>query len=320
MNQHKSKFCLFRAFFCILISFLFAACGTFSTSTKNNPVIVESGKTSSESATKNKKGGYYKDDGPAENIPDNLDSLPDAEPQIEPLHRFANRPYVVFGKSYTPQTRVQTFSQKGIASWYGKKFHGQKTSTGEIYDMFKMSAAHPTLPLPSYARVTNPANGKSVVVRVNDRGPFHANRIMDLSYAAAKRLDYIHKGSAPVEVEMITSENMAQMKNVKRVEIAENAPQQPIFIERASAKTNVVAAPKQGIYLQLGAFSNQMNAENFKAHAARELEWIEESFDIAVKNGMYRVYIGPYVDRNASDKIAAKIVDQLGYKPTFTQR
>ena len=114
----------------------------------------------------------------------------------------------MFGKSYTPASRVRPFRQRGIASWYGKKFHGQKTSIGERYDMFAMTAAHPTLPLPSYARVSNPANGKSVVVRVNDRGPFHANRIIDLSYAAAHRLGYINKGSTLVEVEAIVPGNI----------------------------------------------------------------------------------------------------------------
>ena len=124
-------------------------------------------------------GGYYKDDGPGDDIPDNLDEIPDAEPRLEPLHRFANRPYVVLGKSYTPDTALRPLRQRGIGSWYGKKFHGQKTSIGEPYDMFAMTAAHPTLAIPSYVRVSNVANGKSVVVRVTDRGPFHADRVIE---------------------------------------------------------------------------------------------------------------------------------------------
>ena len=110
---------------------------------------------------------------------------PTPTPRAEPLHRYANRPYTVFGKGYRRLLRVQPFRQRGLASWYGKRFHGQKTSSGEPYDMYKMTAAHPTLPIPSYARVTNLANGRSVVVRVNDRGPFHAGRVIDLSYVAA---------------------------------------------------------------------------------------------------------------------------------------
>ena len=148
-------------------------------------------------------GGYYKDDGPEANPPANLASIPDAVPRSEPLHKYANRPYEVFGKKYTPIASVQPFTQRGTASWYGKRFHGQKTSSGEVYDMYKMTAAHPTLPIPSYVRVTNVANGRSVVVRINDRGPFHAGRIIDLSYAAAYRLGYIGAGSAQVQVEAV---------------------------------------------------------------------------------------------------------------------
>ena len=104
-------------------------------------------------------GGYYKDDGPGDEIPDNLDEIPDAQPRSEPLHRVANRPYTVLGKSYVPETSVKPFRQNGIASWYGKKFHGQKTSIGDPYDMFAMTAAHPTLAIPSYVRVSNVASG-----------------------------------------------------------------------------------------------------------------------------------------------------------------
>ena len=150
-----------------------------------------------------KKGGYYKDDGPHASPPTNLASIPDARPRAEPLHKFANRPYEVFGKRYVPMASVQPFRQRGIASWYGKRFHGQKTSSGEIYDMYAMSAAHPTLPIPSYAKVTNVRNGRQVVVRVNDRGPFHSNRIIDLSYAAAYRIGIIESGSGEVEVESV---------------------------------------------------------------------------------------------------------------------
>ena len=150
-----------------------------------------------------KKGGYYKDDGPHDNPPSNLERVPDAVPKSEPLSRWANRPYSVLGKDYVPMTRLQPFSQRGLASWYGKRYHGQKTSSGETYDMYQMTAAHPTLPIPSYARVTNVKNGRSVVVRINDRGPFRSDRIIDLSYVAAYKLGYIEAGQAMVQVEAI---------------------------------------------------------------------------------------------------------------------
>jgi rare lipoprotein A len=151
------------------------------------------------------KGGYYKDDGPHEKPPANLDRIADAVPRAEPLHKFANRPYEALGKKYVPMTAVQPFRQRGAASWYGKRYHGQKTSSGEVYDMYQMTAAHPTLPIPSYVRVTSVANGKSVVVRINDRGPFHAGRIIDLSYVAAHKLGYSAAGSTQVEVEAIVA-------------------------------------------------------------------------------------------------------------------
>ncbi|MDH4190233.1 MAG: septal ring lytic transglycosylase RlpA family protein, partial [Betaproteobacteria bacterium] len=126
------------------------------------------------------RGGYYKDDGPGSNAPANLAGIPDATPRSEPLHRYANRPYQVFGKEYVPLPELRPFRERGVASWYGRRFHGQRTANGETYDMYSMSAAHPRLPIPSYARVTNLANRRSVVVRVNDRGPFHGGRAIDL--------------------------------------------------------------------------------------------------------------------------------------------
>jgi rare lipoprotein A len=154
-------------------------------------------------------GGYYKDDGPHANPPANLDRVADAVPRVEPLHKYANRPYEALGKRFVPMTSLQPFRQRGVASWYGKRYHGQKTSSGEIYDMYAMTAAHPTLPIPSYARVTSVANGKSVVVRINDRGPFKSERIIDLSYVAAHKLGFIQAGQTSVEVEAIVPGRIA---------------------------------------------------------------------------------------------------------------
>lgn len=148
-------------------------------------------------------GGYYLDDGPGDSPPADLESIPDAVPQPEPLHRGAMRPYVVMGQSYTPMTELTPYRARGVASWYGRRYHGKQTSSGEIYDMYSMTAAHPVLPIPSYVRVTNVATGKSVVVRVNDRGPFIDSRLIDLSYTAAHRIGVLGGGSAVVEVETI---------------------------------------------------------------------------------------------------------------------
>jgi len=151
-----------------------------------------------------KAGGYYKDDGPGTDIPSGIDKTPDAIPRIEPLASGANRPYSVLGKRYVPITDPdRPYKARGTASWYGKKFHGNSTSIGEPYDMYSMTAAHPTMPLPSYARVTSSVNGRTIIVRVNDRGPFHSGRIMDLSYTAAHKLGLIGNGSGEVTVERI---------------------------------------------------------------------------------------------------------------------
>ncbi len=143
-------------------------------------------------------------DGPGLSPPTDLASIPDAEPTIEPLRSGPMRPYEVLGRSYTPITDDLAHSERGLASWYGRKFHGRPTASGERYDMYAMTAAHPTLPLPSYVRVRNPANQREVIVRVNDRGPFHVGRIIDLSYTAAFKLDLL-RGVAPVEIERITA-------------------------------------------------------------------------------------------------------------------
>src|SRR5690606_31821222 len=150
----------------------------------------------------------------------NIEAIPDAVPRLE-KHSAANfRPYVVFGKRYTPVSDEQPFRQEGTASWYGRKFHGKKTANGETYDMYAMSAAHPTLPIPSYARVTHANTGKSVIVRVNDRGPFHSSRISDVSYVAASKLGLIGPGSGQVIVEAITNDDIRD----RRVASASPAP------------------------------------------------------------------------------------------------
>lgn len=177
-------------------------------------------------------GGYYLDDGPGSHRPAGLAETPNAIPVEEPIALANTRPYTVMGQSFTPQkTLEEPYRQKGHASWYGRKFHGAKTANGEIYDMYQMTAAHPTLPLPSYARVTNLENNKQVIVRVNDRGPFLRGRIIDLSYAAALKLDYINQGSTQVLVEKLTPDLIAEIQKsgetvagVKKDQIVEGSP------------------------------------------------------------------------------------------------
>ena len=322
---------------------LLAACGGAPTrvpdspSVSGEPVSVPAARPTRPPAVVQKRGGgYYKDDGPGDDIPENLDDIPDAQPRAEPLHRFANRPYVVLGKSYTPETRVKPFHQRGIASWYGKKFHGQKTSIGEPYDMFSMTAAHPTLAIPSYVRVTNANTGKSVVVRVTDRGPFHADRIIDLSYAAAHRLGYVTNGSTLVEVEAVVPGDTTTYAQVKPppVEAAEPDEIENLAISLAASGTPISSvsalpaaytqppplAAEKGLFIQLGAFSSVENAESLRSHLSRELDWLNEEIQINVSAGMHRVHLGPYASRVDADKVAERIRLALGYKPTFVVR
>jgi rare lipoprotein A len=149
-------------------------------------------------------------DGPPDRVPGDLVNLPDPQPRVEPLNPHANHPYVALGKTYTPDTHNRAYDASGLASWYGKAYQGSRTASGEPYDMFQLTAAHPTLPIPSYARVTRSANGNSVIVRINDRGPFVDDRIIDLSYAAAVRLGLDRAGVAEVTVHRITDAEIPQ--------------------------------------------------------------------------------------------------------------
>ena len=247
-------------------------------------------------------GGYYKDDGPDGAPPVDLDSIPDARPKPEPLNPHANDPYVVFGREYVPEIEFSAHRKQGTASWYGRKFHGQRTWSGEIYDMYAMTAAHPTLPIPSYARVTNLQNGKTVVVRVNDRGPFSSGRMMDLSFAAAYRLGFADSGIAAVEVESI----------VLPAPAAARAP--------AGAEGIPVAAGIAGIYLQLGAFSSLANAESFRDNIRKQLAWLDQAVQIEKRGKLFRLHLGPYASRSEAGAMAEKIRAELDFKPLVVSK
>ncbi|MEP6997518.1 MAG: septal ring lytic transglycosylase RlpA family protein [Betaproteobacteria bacterium] len=253
-------------------------------------------------------GAYYQDDGPGANPPDNLDAIADAAPRIEPLHRFANRPYTVFGHDYVPATSLRSYRERGLASWYGRKFHAQKTATGEPYDMYAMTAAHPTLPLPSYARVTNLANGKSVIVRVNDRGPFHPGRIIDLSYAAAYRLGIAQRGSGEVEVESILPTAAPPQLGVPLPPVAE--------IEMVPAIALPIGQERGGYVTQLGAFANYANAQEFVGRLANQTGTLGVEPKVRQDSGLYRVYVGPYSTREEASRAADRLRDALGLDST----
>lgn len=292
---------------------------------------VSKRETVSKAPSPPRAGGYYLDDGPGENPPANLDSIPEPVPRLEPLHRGTSRPYVVMGRGYTPMTSLEPYRARGVATWYGRRYHGRQTSSGETYDMYAMSAAHTTLPIPSYARVTNLANGRAVVVRINDRGPFIDDRLIDLSYTAAHRIGVLAGGSAMVEVESIIPGAAAPAPAAAAPSAApEPAPlprEDPAPIVPPSAAvpppapagaTVPVATDASGVYLQLGAFGSRENAESFLARVKAQAEWL--ALDIVAKDGLFRIHAGPYVNQAEARQAADRISQALGVRPFVLTR
>ena len=268
----------------------------------------------SSAPSRPKPGGYYLDDGPGPNPPANLDLVAEPTPRIEPINKYTSRSYTVLGRTYTPYAQLTPYKARGVASWYGKRYHGQKTSSGEVYDMYAMTAAHTILPLPSYARVTNVATGKSVIVRVNDRGPFHQDRLIDLSYVAALRLGLLGRGSGMVEVEAILPGN-----EPPPAVTAAASPQPDPATVPAPAPAAVSAEPG-GTYMQLGAFSVAQNAEAFLRKMRIDLGWLADSMNVYRKDGLYRVNAGPYRSREEAGRAAERVHRELGFKALVLER
>ena len=234
-----------------------------------------------------------KDSAPKRDV--NVANIPDAKPKIEPYSRGGNpSSYSVFGKTYHVMADGSNYVERGIASWYGTKFHGNKTSNGEVYDMYGMTAAHKSLPIPTYVQVTNLKNGKKVILRVNDRGPFHASRIIDLSYVAAKKLGITGTGTGFVEVRAINPRTWQQGKR------------QP------SKGTSVAAGSFDSLYIQAGAFSSQYNANKLKQQL--NALFPNQSIQLA-KDGqdqLFRVRVGPLATVGEADRVA-QIISDNGY-------
>lgn len=277
------------------------------------------------------------------NPPTGLAEVPDAEPRVEPIRVGGpNRPYEVLGRNYTPFATDRAFSERGLASWYGRKFHGRRTANGEVYDMYAMTAAHKTMPLPSYARVRNPANGREIVVRVNDRGPFHAGRIIDLSYTAALRLGVLN-AVAPVEVERITFDEIRsgawRRDGGVAVAAAPAPPAVPVPVEPqpvaltptdtsvdAPAEPADAAPPRaidsaaRGHWIQLGAFRAREGAEGFQRHVAAELDWLAPLLVVFSDKALFRLQAGPYPSRDEARAGAERVREALQLVPVIVER
>jgi rare lipoprotein A len=324
-----------------MLAFGLAGCGSTATrpaDAVSQPAAVPDGAVPRPPARRG--GGYYKDDGPGDDIPANLDEVPDAQPRFEPLNRFANRPYSILGQDYVPATGLVVSRERGRASWYGRRFHGRPTSSGEPYDMYGMTAAHPTLPIPSYARVTNPANSRSVVVRINDRGPFHKDRIIDLSYPAAYRLGYVNSGSAMVEVESIVPDDVDLVASATPVppirgrrQVLRDMPADEHYereadaIERlADAKLAADGPPavglraNPGVFLQLGTFSSAANAEGFLDLVREEFEAFADRLQVYGDGSRYRLHLGPFSSADEARRQAGRIAEVLKIRPFVVTR
>jgi rare lipoprotein A len=225
--------------------------------------------------------------------------IPDAVPRHEPLSETGNpESYVVFGQRYFVDFNAGDFRESGVASWYGTKFHGRKTSSGEIYDMYAMTAAHKTLPLPSYVKVRNLHNDKQVIVKVNDRGPFVDGRIIDLSYAAAQKLDIIDNGTAHVEIEKVLPAGTTKRTNGLSIDVANNSQ-------------------STAYYVQLGAFAQRAHAEKLlyqlKSQAVTSAA-ISNTSD--AENTLFRVRVGPFSDKQQLQAMENQL-SELGYTASY---
>ncbi len=299
---------------------LLAACGSMperKAEVRSTPApVVESQLTRIEPTPQPERGGYLEGDGPGADAPANLDATPDAVPKAEPLHPYANRQYAALGKTYTPLTVPGNYKNRGFASWYGKKFHGQRTSSGELYDMYSMTAANPILPIPSYARVTNLSNNKSIVVRVNDRGPFLHERIIDLSYTAALKLGIVGNGSSEVEVESLMPDTTIPAPIIAEPVKVEPLPPEPV--QKAAPVVSGATAVGGNVFLQLGAFKSQQGAEGFLARMRAEFEGSGKQISLYHKDELVRVHVGPYANQDEARAIAEKLQARLRFKPMLS--
>jgi rare lipoprotein A len=238
------------------------------------------------------------------NPPPDLAKVPEPVPRIEPRSKYGNAsPYEVFGKKYYVMPNPTGYSESGRASWYGAKFHGRPTSSGEPYDMYRLTAAHRSLPIPCYVRVTNLDNNKSVIVRVNDRGPFHSERLIDLSYAGAVKLGFANQGTARVRVELVDGTDQLP---------AVVAAREPPAIRPPSPGAVAVAAPQ--LFLQAGAFSNQAGAERLRGQL-RSIVGEAVHVDRKGSDGFYRVRIGPISAMSEATRLQNLIVSAAHPKP-----
>ena len=261
-------------------------------------------------------GGFYGGDQPPDRVPSNIASIPNAIPVALEKSKTGNKPYVALGKKYFPLKTSSGYKARGVASWYGKKFHGRRTSSGEPYDMFAMTAAHPVLPLPSFVKVTSLDNGRWVIVKVNDRGPFLHNRIIDLSYAAAAKLGITRAGTGNVEVEALQPHGTTPTaKNSTSV-----AVEQDTSATGVAGLSSVSPRGQPDLYIQLGVFASLHNALSLRRRLVNSgyMVFPREVETLIEKGAPYSVLAGPYSDRSQAQK-AKQSIEQTFRQPVFVK-
>jgi rare lipoprotein A len=303
----------------------------------------------------------HEKDGPDLRPPPDLERVPDAEPQVEPVRAGGpNKPYEVLGRDHVPLRGDPPFVERGLASWYGRKFHGRRTASGEVYNMYAMTAAHKTMPIPSYARVRNPKNGREVIVRINDRGPFHSTRVIDLSYTAALKLGVLN-GVAQVEIERITHEQIrtgawrrpgdaASPPAVIEAKAAASKEELPAALSVAAADVPATVPPVDAIasvpdpqsavpvpsavpvatlaepsasgrfWLQLGAFRQREGAERFQRRVSEHADWLSPLLAVFSEPSLFRLQAGPYASRGEAQGAMERVREVLKLVPVIVER
>lgn len=244
---------------------------------------------------------------PTEGIDPKMPLETSVTPKLEPIVKGTTKPYIVNGETMTPMADVSTpYSQTGHASWYGMKFHGRNTASGEPYDLYKLTAAHRTLPIPSYVRVTNLSNGKTIIARVNDRGPFGRDRVIDLSYAAAKQLDIIRHGSAQVEVTLIDPTKFLPPPATGMIPAPETT--QAASLPKAGTVSVLEAS---GVYVQVGAFGQETNADRLHQRIRTSLPETLSLLNKVYNGKVFQIVLGPYPDHAMAAQAANQMRDKL---------
>ena len=351
-SQWLGKSCMVRAMS------VFALRSSFGLSVSLLVVSILSGCASGPGPTTNRANSVGRD-GPPAVTPADLAKVPDPEPRVESIRQGGpNKPYSVMGQSYAPMSTDVSWKQRGLASWYGQKFHGRRTASGELFSLYGLTAAHRTLPIPSYVRVRHIASGKEVIVRVNDRGPFHSSRVLDLSYAAALKLGIVAMGSAEVELERLTFDDIRtgawrHGMPATSPEPGNDDPIATLASATAPATTSVVAGPvadapslpvaaavpdttatlpvagapgraytqaARGFWVQLAALGQREGVDRLQQRVTTELSSLTPLLAVFKEAAMFRLQVGPYESREQAQGVAQSVREVLALNPMVIER